>query len=198
MTNEDNGIVLIHIDMIKDLTFITSNANKAKQLEKYLQTKVNHQSVDLIEIQSLDITEVVEHKVREAYKQIKKPVIVDDSGFNIHAFGKLPGTFIKYFWEEIGYEKICKMLNIFEDRSATGFTGIGFYDGKTLKVFTGEIKGVVADMPKDGKGFSFDVVFIPDGYDKRRSEMNDEEYDATSPRRIALEKLYKFLESFQK
>ncbi len=38
--------------MIKDLTFITGNKHKAKQLSEYLGSEVSHHNLDLEEIQS--------------------------------------------------------------------------------------------------------------------------------------------------
>jgi inosine/xanthosine triphosphate pyrophosphatase family protein len=56
------------------ITFITGNQNKADYLAKYLDHPVSHQKVELDEIQSLDLQTIVEHKVRQAYEVVKKPV----------------------------------------------------------------------------------------------------------------------------
>ena len=61
--------------------FITGNAHKAKQMEKMLGIPFDHQKIDLDEIQSKDPAEVIEHKVRQAYEIIKRPVFVDDFSF---------------------------------------------------------------------------------------------------------------------
>jgi len=92
------------------ITFITGNQHKADYLEKYLGFSVGHIKLDLNEIQSLDLNEIVEHKVKEAYAKIKKPVLVEDASLEFSALGRLPGPFIKFFIEEMGLEKICSML----------------------------------------------------------------------------------------
>ena len=61
---------------MKDLTFITGNQNKADFLAKHLGVPVAHHKLDLDEIQSLDPRVVVEHKVRQAYEVLNKPVLV--------------------------------------------------------------------------------------------------------------------------
>jgi inosine/xanthosine triphosphate pyrophosphatase family protein len=38
---------------------------------------VNHMKIDMDEIQSLDLKEIVAHKVQQAYQKVKKPVIVE-------------------------------------------------------------------------------------------------------------------------
>lgn len=92
---------------MEKITFITGNPKKAEYLEKYLGFPVAHKKVNLEEIQSLDLYEIVEHKVREAYKTIQSPVLVEDASLEFRALGRLPGTFIKFFLEEMSEETIC-------------------------------------------------------------------------------------------
>jgi len=82
---------------VNDIEFITGNQHKADYLAKWLGMPINHQKVDLTEIQSLDLHEVVEHKVREAYRIIQKSVLVEDVSLTFHALGRLPGTLVKWF-----------------------------------------------------------------------------------------------------
>ncbi len=93
------------------ITFITGNEKKAEYLEKYLGFSVAHKKIDLDEIQSLDLYSIVEYKVRQAYEKIKSPVLVEDASLEFIAFGRLPGTFIKFFLEEMSEQKICELLN---------------------------------------------------------------------------------------
>ena len=109
--------------MIKDLkhkkiTLITSHQGKADQVSKMLSYPVSHKSLELHEIQSLDPKEVIEHKVSEAFKLLKAPVLVEDTSIVIEEFGALPGPFIKYFhlvsfnprtWAEADF---CRVLNL--------------------------------------------------------------------------------------
>lgn len=183
---------------MKNLTFITGNPGKAEQLAKYLKHPINHHKLDLIEIQSLELAEVIEHKVKEAYKVLKTPVIVDDVAVIFTSLNQLPGPLIKWFTNGLGYEKVCQMLNAFEDRSAFAEVGIGFYDGKNLEIFLGKIKGSISDQPKGENGFGWDVIFIPDGYSSTRAQLEGEDYDKTSPRKIALDKFAEFVEKYDK
>ncbi len=178
-----------------NITFITSNASKAEQLGKYLGTPVGHQNVDLPEIQSLSLSEVIEHKARAAYEVIKCPVIVDDVALTIHELGKLPGPFIKFFIGEIGNEGICNLVEHLKNKSAQAEVCIGFFDGEHLEVASGIIDGSIASSPKGDRGFGWDAIFIPDGYTETRGAMSEEDYDATSPRKFALEKLDRYIKS---
>lgn len=176
------------------LVFITGNQNKADYLARFLGGKVAHHKLDLEELQSLDAQKVVEHKVRQAYAALKRPVLVEDVALTIPVMGRLPGTLVKWFVEELGPEGICKMLDGFDDRTAVASLRYALYDGKDMHVFLGETRGHIADKPKGTRGFGYDPAFIVEGYTKTRGEMTQEEYDLTSARFKALHKLKDFLD----
>ena len=117
--------------MIKNITFITGNQHKADTLARVLGLPLRHQAVDLTEIQSTSLEEIVEHKVRQAYMVAKCPVLVEDVALGFTALGGLPGPFIKFFVEAPnGLEKLCRMLDGFDDRSAVVACVFGYYDGE--------------------------------------------------------------------
>ncbi|MDR3125545.1 MAG: non-canonical purine NTP pyrophosphatase, partial [Candidatus Nomurabacteria bacterium] len=95
---------------MKNLTLITGNLNKVVEFERLLGFEFGHQEIDLPEIQTTDVREVVRHKARLAYEKLGRPVLVDDSGFTIEAWGELPGAFIRWFLDNVGSDGIIKML----------------------------------------------------------------------------------------
>jgi len=175
------------------LTFITGNPSKAEQLGRHLDHPVEHLKLDLPEIQSLDVREIVEHKAKEAYRKIKSPVLVEDTSLVFCALGKLPGPLIKWFLTELDNRGLCKILDGYDDRRAVADVSFGFYDGKDLKIFEGRSEGEIAAFPKGERGFGWDPIFIPNGYEKTWGEMDEEEQKQTSMRRIALKKLESYL-----
>ena len=160
---------------MKKVVFITWNQNKADYLAKYLGFPIEHFKVDLDEIQSLDLREIVEHKVRQAYQKVWVPVIVEDVSLEFEALGRLPGTFIRFFLDELSVETICSLLDG-KNRKATGRCMYGYYDGTQLEVFEWSIRGEIATMPGRDNRYGRDRIFIPEGYNVTRSELNDEEY----------------------
>lgn len=178
---------------MKNLTFITSNKNKAEQLSRYLSMPLNHQAVEIEELQSLDPRKVIEHKAKEAYKTTCSPVVVDDVSLVINAFGKLPGPFIKYFLSEIGIEGICRLLDNHKDRSAKASVLLGFYDGKDFEFFEELLDGTIAKSPRGKHGFGWNFIFIPKGLSKTYAELEGEEQDKVSIRLKAVKKLEKYL-----
>jgi non-canonical purine NTP pyrophosphatase (RdgB/HAM1 family) len=177
------------------LTFVTSNPNKASQLAQWLAHPVEHRAIEIDEIQTVDFDLLIQHKARQAYQQIQAPVLVDDVALTFHAFGRLPGPFIKFFKDELGLEKCCRLLDSFDNRQATATVKYGLtYNGQSVQVFTGIIHGVIAPSPVGEGGFGWDAIFIPDGFNDTRAQLNSSDYEATSPRAQAIRALAKHLE----
>jgi non-canonical purine NTP pyrophosphatase (RdgB/HAM1 family) len=178
---------------MQKLTFITGNAGKAKYLADYFHLPVDHVKLDLKEIQSLDLKEVVEDKARRAYEIVKSPVLVEDVSLVFNGLKSLPGPLIKWFLDTLGNEGLCRLLDGYEDRSAFAEVQFALCDENGVHTFSGSIEGSVAEAPRGEMGFGWDPVFIPKGYDKTWAEMTDDEKHETSMRKIALEKLSEFL-----
>src|SRR3989338_1761000 len=180
--------------MKERLTFITGNAAKAKYLSKHFHLPVEHQKLDLPEIQSLDLREVVDDKARRAYELVGSPVLVEDVSVTFHALKRLPGPLLKWFLETLGNQGLCELLDGYDDRGARAEVMFAYCDGGEVKVFHGSVEGTSAKHPRGETNFGWDPVFIPDGHtEKTWAEMTGDEKHATSMRRIALEKLAKFL-----
>ena len=175
------------------ITFITSNPDKARLLSQYVDFPVLHQDIDLVEIQSLDLSTIIEYKAKEAHKQVLAPVLVEDTSLRFFALGKLPGPIIKWFLTELGTSGLCRLLDDSSERSALAEVQFGLYDGQSFQTFTGAREGSIALTPRGSNGFGWDSIFIPSGYHKTWAEMTDEESQATSMRRSALKKLEAYL-----
>lgn len=178
---------------MKTITFVTSNPHKAAQLGWHLNVAINHIAIELPELQSLDINAVISHKALAAFNKINSPVLVEDTALIYNALGKLPGPFIKWFYEELGNDGLCRILNTAHDRSAVAIAAFAYYDGKQLKLFRGEMNGTISRVPLGEVSFGWDPIFIPDGSDKTWGQMSKDEQIETSVRRIALKKFEAFI-----
>ncbi len=179
--------------MIEAITYITGNPAKARLLSQYLDFPMVHKQVDLVEIQSLDLSSVIEYKAREAYQHVRSPVLIEDTSLRFLALGKLPGPLIKWFLTELGADGLCRMLDHYPDRSALAEMQFCLYDAQTFQTFAGAQTGSISPAPRGSNGFGWDPIFIPDGYDKTWAEMTDEEAQATSIRKSALSKVEAYL-----
>lgn len=182
---------------MKKLTFITGNQNKADYLGKYLGFPVEHIKIDLDEIQSLNLNEIVEHKVKQAYEKVGEPVIVEDVSLEFEALGRLPGPFIRFFVDEVPFENICSMLDG-KTRNANARCVFGYYDGQVLKLFEGKLDGKIAEAPAGENGYGWDRIFIPDGYTATRAELSEEDDRKTYLQMKPFADLKQFLENRDK
>lgn len=177
-----------------EITFITGNQHKADNMARYLGFPIAHQKIELDEIQSIHLRDVVEHKVRQAYNIVQKPVIVDDVSLEFTALGGLPGPFVRFFVEN-GIETMCRILDGFDDRSAVGKSGLGYFDGTSFQYFEGEIHGAIAQLPRGDNGYGWDAIFMPDGYGgKTRAELDPKAYEEVYNKIRRLKDLREFLQ----
>ena len=160
---------------MKKVTFITWNLKKAENLRKYLGMPIEYASVELDEIQSLDLREVTEHKARQAFWEIGSPVLVEDASLEFTELGRLPGTFIKFFVDEAWVEKLCKM--IWKNRGAIAKTTFCYYDGNKISFFEWYLDGSIAPSPRWNNWFAWDQIFIPHWSDKTSAELDEYEYE---------------------
>ncbi len=173
------------------MIFVTGNKNKVKEFENILNVKIKQADFNLEEIQAVEAGKVVEHKTREAFERAGEPVITEDTALYFNAWNGLPGALAKFFGDKLGWQGLADLLG--EDRGAAAETVIGFFDGKKYISFSGRIKGFIAKKASGNKGFGWDAIFIPDGFDKTFSEMEDK--NSFSMRRKSLDKFKKFLEN---
>lgn len=176
-----------------DIYLITGNKNKLREAEQILKIKLKNVDLDLDEIQELDSDKIAEHKVKQAWELIKKPLFVSDQSLYIHCLNDFPGPLIKWFWTKITLEKICQIANFFDNHKIYTKTTLTYYDGKNMRHFYGVVHGTIPTQPKGTNGFAWDPIFVPEGYDKTFAEMTAEEKNAISMHKIALEKLRDYL-----
>lgn len=180
-----------------DLYFVTSNKGKVEEAKDILGLPIQIAELELDEIQSLDLHEIVRKKVQAAYQQVKKPVFVDDVGLFVEVWNGFPGPFIKFMRMSGDYDNdlLLRMMRHEANRTVIARGVIGFYDGKRLETFEGEVKGVLTAEERGIEGWGFDPIFEPEGRGQTFAEMGNEEKNKISHRKRALEKFKAFLEN---
>ncbi len=159
-----------------DATYVTGNPGKAKYFSKIIGLDIKYHDADVEEIQSLDLEEIALTKAKQAYAQLKRPVIVEDTSLCLKSLGPLPGPFIKWFEVGIGLEGFCRLADLSPDRSATASNVHVYYDGREAKTFQSSLQGKIADSPRGKGGYGFNPVFIPIGKSRTMAEMPDAEF----------------------
>ena len=150
---------------MKEITVVTGNEDKAKEVAAFFEgiCAVEHVNLDLTEIQDDDIGKIAHFKAHEAYELLKKPLIVDDTGFFINAFKGFPGAYASYVLDTIGISGILSLLAGLPDRSGTFVTAIAYADSEGIQVFEGEVKGKITKIPRGDNGFGYDPIFEYEG-----------------------------------
>ncbi len=177
------------------LYFITGNKSKFEEASAILPG-IRQFNVELPEIQSINAREIVKTKLLEAMNHKKAEFIVEDTSLYLDCLNGLPGPLIKWFMKTIGNEGLFNIVEKFGNPNAEAKTVIGYAKNpKEVYYFEGSIKGRIVS-PKGRSGFGWDPVFQPEGCSKTFAEITQEEKNKISMRRIALNKLKEFLESF--
>lgn len=179
--------------MTKKLYFATTNEGKLKEARKILKVEVEGTPLEIEEIQSTDIEKIAIDKAQKYFEELKKPIFVEDVGFEIQALKNLPGPYISTFLKTVGNEGILDMIKGKSDRVAVAKTAVVYIDESRYEVFVGEVKGMISEEVK-GEGFGFDPIFIPKGEKRTFGELSLEEKNKYSMRAIALKKMKKWLD----
>jgi XTP/dITP diphosphohydrolase len=174
-----------------NVIFLTGNKNKLKEARLILgdKIKLKNKKIDLDEIQSTSVEEVIKHKVALAYNLIKKPCIAEDTGVYIKNMNGFPGALIKFYLDKLGNKGISKFNG---GSDAYAETIIGYHDGKKIHIFKGKVNGKISKTPK-GNGFGWDPIFIPKNNTKSFSQMTEEDKNKISMRGKAFRKFRSFI-----
>ena len=172
--------------MSKDsLVLVTQNKHKLAELtplfEEY-EMPFETTNLEKFEIRSNDVEEIASAAAEHAFMTLKKPVVLDDTGFFVSALRDFPGAYAAFVLKAIGYEGILKLLEGVENRSARFVTAVGFCDGEHLKTFVGEMHGTISEKPSGNEGFGYDPIFIPEGFTKTYSDLTFDEKISISHR----------------
>lgn len=186
------------------LVFATNNTYK---LQEIIEITGGH--INLIKLSDLgfngeipeDYDSLEENAAQKAFFIYKKYGIncfSDDTGLEIEALNNEPGVFsARYAGNEARFEdnilKVLRKLKGMKNRNARFRTVIALVEQGKLTLFHGIIKGVITMECIGNKGFGYDPIFKPDGFDKTFAEMEPAEKNMISHRKIAMYNLVKYL-----
>ena len=136
-------------------------------------------------------------KAKAAWEACGQAVLADDSGLEAFGLGGAPGIYSAR-WAGPKQDFALAMQRVWDqlvDTGAADFTArfvcvlaLIESDG-TLQTFEGEVCGSLVWPPRGDKGFGYDPMFVPDGFDITFGEMDPDEKHARSHRARAFEKL---------
>ena len=189
------------------ICFVTGNKNKLREVQKLLF------SYRLLSLDDLNYTdEILETedtiegnallKADHIFKKFEINCFSDDTGLFIDSLDGQPGVMSARFAgdssnSEENIRLVLEKLNGKENRNAVFRTVICLIINGEINYFHGEVKGVITKEKTGDKGFGYDPIFIPEGFNKTFSEFTLEEKNNLSHRAIAVSKLVKFLNKYE-
>ncbi len=177
------------------INLITSNLGKLKEFKIILgdKIKINHIKREYKELRSDAPEEIAKESAKRLANELKKPVVVEDSGLFIKALNDFPGTCSSYIHKRVGLKGILKLMEGIKDRTCYYRSAVAYCEpGKEAISFLGEEKGVIAKEIRGNNGFGHDPIFIPKNSKKTYGEMQNCE-NLKRFRKIAVEKLKNYL-----
>jgi XTP/dITP diphosphohydrolase len=138
-------------------------------------------------------------KARAAFAHTGLPSIADDSGIAVEVLGGSPGIFSARWAggrdaaanRQLLLAQIADMAE--ENRGASFVCTIAYVDSENEISFTGIWPGRVATEEDGHKGFGYDPIFIPEGFEVTAAELDPEVKNSISHRSLALEQLCSYL-----
>lgn len=180
----------------------TKNTNKIREITEILSDLPHVKFLTFRECPFSDIVEDGETFAENARKKAHQicaqtglPVLAEDSGLEVQALGGAPGVRSARFAgahkdSAAHIEKLLELLKDKEDRCAR-FRCVAVLlwpDGEEF-LSEGVLEGQIAWTPRGTRGFGYDPVFIPNGYEKTLAELGPTIKNRISHRRRALEGL---------
>ncbi|MEG1453207.1 RdgB/HAM1 family non-canonical purine NTP pyrophosphatase [Brevundimonas sp.] len=190
--------------LIKGMRLVaaTHNPGKAREIEALLDGNyeiVTAGSLNLPEPDETESTFVGNAmlKARHAAALSGEVCLADDSGMSVTALEGAPGIFSAR-WAGPSKDFAVAMQKVEDrleetgsrDRSAwfTSALAVAWPDG-TCVVVEGRVDGTIVYPPRGDRGFGYDPMFQPHGYDVTFGEMDPAEKDAISHRALAFDRL---------
>ncbi len=190
------------------IVFATNNAHKLSEIRQILGHRIEVLSLSDIGCHA-DIPETADTLEGNALQKAEYVVdhyhiscFADDTGLEVDALGGAPGVFsARYAGEghdsEANMSKLLDELGENNNRKARFRTVIALItldgDHREVNTFEGIVEGQITHERHGDKGFGYDPIFQPDGYDKTFAQLGMDIKNHISHRARATEKLARFL-----
>lgn len=188
------------------ILFASSNAGKAKEV----QTMLNDIGVEIVTLADLALDKDTVEETGITFKEnaqlkskffsekSKLPTIADDSGLMVDCLDGEPGVYSNRWFPGSDEDRNITLLERLADSTnrKAKFVTVICYTEPAKKIsycFEGVVEGTIASKLSGSKGFGYDPIFIPKGYNESFAELGPEVKNKISHRAMALKKLKQFL-----
>lgn len=175
---------------LERFVFVTGNAGKLGEARRLAGADLESVALDLPEIQSLDLEAVLEAKGEEAFRQLGRAVVVEETGLAISGLNGFPGPLVRWMLEAIGPEGVARQAISSGDPHATACCALLYVSATTSVLAVGENPGRLVLPARGAHGFGWDPVFEDAATGKTYGELSDAEKDALGHRGRAWRRLW--------
>ncbi len=156
------------------LALVTGNPDKLAETRRLTGVEIEGIEFDLPEIQSLDLEAVVRAKAAEAWRRVRRPLVVEETGLELAALNGFPGPLVKWMLDAVGPQGIARTAHRLGDPRAVARCQLLVTDGERTLLAEGSTEGVLVLPPRGDDGFGWDPVFQPAGHDRTYAELGPE------------------------
>ena len=191
--------------MDNQLVFATNNAHKTQEVSEILAPEckvLNLRDIGCdVDIPETGNTFAENATLKSSYvvQHFNLDCFADDSGLEVEALNNEPGIYsARYSGKRGDVENMQYLLQKMEgitNRNARFKTVISLIKDGANYLFEGVIYGKLRTEPIGNKGFGYDPIFEPNGYDITFAQMDMELKNKISHRALAMQKLIEFLKS---
>ncbi|TNF73700.1 MAG: non-canonical purine NTP pyrophosphatase [Acidobacteria bacterium] len=169
-------------ELLTGAVLVTGNPSKLDEARRICGLGLEAVELELPEIQSLDLYEVLRAKGREAYRRLDRPVVVEETGLELAALNGFPGPLVKWMLEAVGAEGIAHAAAALGDTRAVARCALLYVDNQREVDAEGTTEGELVTPPRGDGGFGWDPVFLPVGESRTYGEMSPANKDRLSHR----------------
>lgn len=186
------------------LVFASNNKNKIQEIQQLVP-----QSIQILSLADIGCTEDIPEtastiegnailKANYVTEKYGYNCFADDSGLEVDSLNGAPGVYsARYAGEpkndDNNMTKLLLDLKEETNRKANFKTVICLNMNGAQHLFVGIVNGKIIYKKIGDKGFGYDPIFVPEGYDKTFAQMTMEEKSMISHRGIAVRQLVEFL-----
>lgn len=188
-----------------ELVFASSNEHKVNEVRAMIEANITLKSLNdigcLTDIPETGNTfaENAGQKSKYVYKNYHVNCFADDSGLEIDALNGEPGVYSARYSGSRDFEKniqlVLDRMDGQSNRNARFKTLISLILDGEEHLFEGNIEGSITLHRSGNKGFGYDPIFKPDGYEISFAEMDPNKKNRISHRAVAMQKLIFFLKT---
>lgn len=189
------------------IVFATHNKNKLKEVQAFLPD-----NIQLISLEDIDCNEPIEEtektlegnaalKANYVFEKYGYPCFADDTGLEVDALNGEPGVYsARYAGEEAtdadNRKKLLETMSDLSNKDARFRTVIALrLSAEKILYFEGVCNGEILEAERGAKGFGYDAIFQPEGFNKSFAEMDLDVKNKISHRGKAIKDLANYFQN---